>query len=390
MDRVAVTFNAGSSSLKVGVFRLKDGRALRLGGGVATLGDHSRFTFRFSNGDETVDLPSGTAIDARLVSQVVDCIVRRGFDPVVAGHRIVHGGQVFDGPVLLEPKVVLRMEDLTHLAPVHLPPALAIIREVRSAYPDIPQTASFDTAFHSSQSSLAARLAIPRELHDAGVRRYGFHGLSYKYVAGELRKHDPDLAAGRVICAHLGSGASLCGMVDGVSIDASMGFSPLDGIPMSTRPGSLDPGAVVHLLRNNFHDADRLEDFLYHRCGLLGVSGKSGDVRVLLQDFHPASREALDLFCFRIAGEIGRLAVSLGGVDAVVFTAGIGEHQPEIRTGVAHHLAWLGLSLSEPANKMNATVISGRESEIVALVIPTDEEQVIADEAIEVISRHRL
>ncbi|MGO8311228.1 acetate/propionate family kinase [Rhizobium ruizarguesonis] len=390
MDRVAVTFNAGSSSLKVGVFRLKDSRALRLGGGVATLGDHSRFTFRFSDGDEAVDLPSATAIDARLVSQVVDCIVRRGFDPVVAGHRIVHGGQVFDGPVLLEPKVVLRMEDLTHLAPLHLPPALAIIREVQNAYPDIPQTASFDTAFHSSQSSLAARLAIPRELHDAGVRRYGFHGLSYKYVAGELRKHDPDLAAGRVICAHLGSGASLCGMVDGVSIDASMGFSPLDGIPMSTRPGSLDPGAVVHLLRNNFHDADRLEDFLYHRCGLLGVSGKSGDVRVLLQDFHPASREALDLFCFRIAGEIGRLAVSLGGVDAVVFTAGIGEHQPEIRTGVAHHLAWLGLSLSEPANKMNATVISERESEIVALVIPTDEEQVIADEAIEVISRHRL
>lgn len=390
MDRVAVTFNAGSSSLKVGVFRLKEGRALRLGGGVATLGDQSRFTFRFSDGDEAVDLPSSTAIDARLVSQVVGCIVRSGFDPVVAGHRIVHGGQDFDGPVLLEPKVVLRMEDPTHLAPVHLPPALAIVRAVRSAYPDILQTASFDTAFHSSQSSLASRLAIPRELHDAGIRRYGFHGLSYKYVAGELRKHDPDLAAGRVICAHLGSGASLCGMVDGVSIDASMGFSPLDGIPMSTRPGSLDPGAVVHLLRNNFHDADSLEDFLYHRCGLLGVSGKSGDVRVLLEDFHPASREALDLFCFRIAGEIGRLAVSLGGVDAIVFTAGIGEHQPEIRNGVAHHLGWLGLSLSEPANKMNATVISSRESEIVALVIPTDEEQVIAEEAIEVISRHRL
>ncbi len=305
-------------------------------------------------------------------------------------HRIVHGGQVFDGPVLLEPDVVLRMEHLTHLAPVHLPPALAIVRAVRSAYPDIPQTASFDTAFHSSQSSLAARLAIPRELHDAGIRRYGFHGLSYKYVSGELRKHDPDLAAYRIICAHLGSGASLCGMVDGVSIDTSMGFSPLGGVPMSTRPGSLDPGAVVHLLRNNFHDADSLEDFLYHRCGLLGVSGKSGDVRVLLEDFHPASREALDLFCFRIAYEIGRLAVSLRGVDAVVFTAGVGEHQPEIRSGVAHHLGWLGLSLSELANKMNATVISARESEIVAFVIPADEEQVIAEEAIEVISRHRL
>jgi len=390
MDRVAVTFNAGSSSLKVGVFSLKDGRALRLGGGIATLGDQPRFTLRFSGGDEAVDLPSSTEIDARLVLQVVDCIVRRGFDPVVAGHRIVHGGQVFDGPVLLEPDVVLRMEHLTHLAPVHLPPALAIVRAVRSAYPDIPQTASFDTAFHSSQSSLAARLAIPRELHDAGVRRYGFHGLSYKYVAGELRKHDPDLAAGRIICAHLGSGASLCGMVDGVSIDTSMGFSPLGGVPMSTRPGSLDPGAVVHLLRNNFHDADSLEDFLHHRCGLLGVSGKSGDVRVLLEDFNPASREALDLFCFRIAGEIGRLAVSLGGVDAVVFTAGVGEHQSEIRSGVAHHLGWLGLSLSEPANKMNATVISARESEIVALVIPTNEEQVIAEEAIAVISRHRL
>ncbi|MBB3523190.1 acetate/propionate family kinase [Rhizobium redzepovicii] len=390
MDRVAVTFNAGSSSLKVGVFSLKDGRALRLGGGIATLGDQPRFTLRFSGGDEAVDLPSSTEIDARLVLQVVDCIVRRGFDPVVAGHRIVHGGQVFDGPVLLEPDVVLRMEHLTHLAPVHLPPALAIVRAVRSAYPDIPQTASFDTAFHSSQSSLAARLAIPRELHDAGVRRYGFHGLSYKYVAGELRKHDPDLAAGRIICAHLGSDASLCGMVDGVSIDTSMGFSPLGGVPMSTRPGSLDPGAVVHLLRNNFHDADSLEDFLHHRCGLLGVSGKSGDVRVLLEDFNPASREALDLFCFRIAGEIGRLAVSLGGVDAVVFTAGVGEHQSEIRSGVAHHLGWLGLSLSEPANKMNATVISARESEIVALVIPTNEEQVIAEEAIAVISRHRL
>lgn len=390
MDKVAVTFNAGSSSLKIGVFRLGDGRALRLGGGVATLGDQPRFTFRSSGRDEAIDLPAGAGIGAELVSQVVDCIVRRGFDPVVAGHRIVHGGQVFNGPVLLEPDVVLRLEDLAPLAPVHLPPALAIIGAVRSAYPDIPNTASFDTAFHSSQSSLVARLAIPRTLHDAGVRRYGFHGLSYKYVSAELRKHDPDLAAGRIICAHLGSGASLCGMVDGVSIDTSMGFSPLDGIPMSTRPGSLDPGAVVHLLRNNFQDADSLEDFLYHRCGLLGVSGKSGDVRVLLDDFHPASREALDLFCFRIAGEMGRLAVSLGGVDAIVFTAGVGEHQPEIRNRVAHHLGWLGLSLSEPANKMNATVISARESEIVAIVIPTDEEQVIAEEAIEVITRHKL
>ncbi len=178
-------------------------------------------------------------------------------------------------------------------------------------------------------------------------------------------------------------------MVDGVSIDTSMGFSALDGIPKATRPGSIDAGAVIHLLRNEFHDPDKLEDFLYHKFGLLGVSGVSGDVRVLVEDFHPAAREALDLFCFRIAGEIGRLAVSLGGVDAIVFTAGIGENQPEVRKNVAHHLAWMGLDLSEPANKANALVISGRDSAIAAFVILTDEEQVIADEAFTVVDRQR-
>jgi acetate kinase len=390
MDRIALTFNAGSSSLKIGVFGLEAGRAVRMGGGTAILGDEPRFTYRRSDKDEEVDLPCGSRIDAGLVSQVLDCLLPKGFDPVLAGHRVVHGGPAFAGPVLLGPEAVASIEGLTPFAPMHLPSALEIIHAVRQAYPDMPQTASFDTAFHSSQSNLAARFAIPRDLHDMGVRRYGFHGLSYKYVSDEIRKHDPDPVGGRVICAHLGSGASLCGMVDGVSIDTSMGFSALDGIPMATRPGSLDPGAIVHLLRNNFHDADRLEDFLYHRCGLLGVSGISGDVRTLLEDFHPAAREALDLFCFRIAGETGRLAVSLGGVDAIVFTAGVGEHQPEVRKGVARHLAWMGLSLSEAANKTNATVISARDSKIVALVIPTDEEQVIADEAVSLIGRQKL
>jgi acetate kinase len=390
MDRIAVTFNAGSSSLKIGIFRLEEGRALRLGGGTATLGDEPQFAYRIADKDAVVDLTSGAGIDGRLVSQALGCLVPKGCDPVVAGHRIVHGGQVFNGPILLDANAVGRIAHLRHLAPIHLPPALEIIRAVREAYPDMPQTASFDTAFHSSQSSLATRLAIPADLHDAGIRRYGFHGLSYKYVSDEIRKHDPDLAGGRVICAHLGSGASLCGMVDGVSIDTSMGFSALDGIPMATRPGALDPGVVIHLLRNDYRDADGLENFLYHQCGLLGVSGISGDVRTLIDDFHPAAKEAIDLFCFRIAGETGRLAVSLGGVDAIVFTAGIGEHQPEIRKGVARHLAWMGLSLSEAANKANATVISTRDSKIAALVIPTDEEQVIADEAVSIVSRHKL
>lgn len=390
MDKVSLTFNAGSSSLKVGIFKLEDGRAVRLGSGTATLGDAPRFTYSFGDKHEAVDLAPGVGIDGTLVTQVLSWLVPEGGNVDVAGHRIVHGGPIFNGPVLLDEKTIRRIENLTPLAPMHLPPALAIIRAVQAAYPSVPQTASFDTAFHSSQSSLVTQLAIPRDLHDAGIRRYGFHGLSYKYVSDEIRRHDPDLASGRVICAHLGSGASLCGMVDGVSIDTSMGFSALDGIPMSTRPGALDPGVVIYLLRNDYRNADGLEKFLYHQCGLLGVSGISGDVRTLVEDFHPAAKEALDLFCFRIAGEIGRLAVSLGGVDAIVFTAGIGEHQPEIRKGVARHLAWMGLVLSEPANKANATVISARETKIVSLVIPTDEEQVIADEAAGVINRHKL
>jgi acetate kinase len=366
-----------------------DRQAVRVGGGVVTLGDEPRFAYEVLDQKDIIALPADE-IDARLVSLIVDRIAGKERVPVMAGHRVVHGGLEFDGPAMIRPDTLSKIESLTALAPMHLPPAIAVIRAFGVTYPDTPQTASFDTAFHSSQSNLASRFAIPEDLHNGGVRRYGFHGLSYKYISGALKKLDPDLAAGRVICAHLGSGASLCAMVDGVSIDTSMGFSALDGIPMATRPGALDPGVILYLLRNKFRDADRLEEFLYHRCGLFGLSGRSGDVRVLLEDFHPASREALDLFCFRIAGEIGRLAVSLGGIDAIVFTAGIGEHQPEIRKGVAQHLSLFGVGLSEVANKANATVISARESEVAVLVIPTDEEQVIADEAVAVINRHKL
>nr|WP_244481438.1 hypothetical protein [Rhizobium sp. Root1203] len=247
-----------------------------------------------------------------------------------------------------------------------------------------------DTAFHTSQCSLATRLAVPRTLHDAGIRRYGFHGLSYKYISTYLQKLAPSAGGGRVICAHLGSGASVCGMVDGISIDTSMGFSTLDGVPMATRPGAIDAGVLIHLLRSECPDADKLEDFLYHRCGLLGVSGISGDTKVLLEDFHPAAKEAVDLFCFRIAGEIGRLTVSTGGVDALVFTGGIGENQPEIRKGIERHLSWMGLSLNEAANRTNATVLNEKDSTIAAFVIRTDEEQVIADEGLSLIRRQGL
>lgn len=389
MSAIAVTFNTGSSSLKIGVFGIEAGRARPSARGTLKIGEETRFTYEAGESAQETELPNVRHVEPGVISEILSRLLPQGSRPEVIGHRIVHGGLQFTGPVLMDSDAQARIEQLVSLAPLHLPPALEIIRAVRAKYPDVPQTASFDTAFHSSQCSLATRLAIPREMHDAGIRRYGFHGLSYMSVSEKLRKLDPDLGCGRVVCAHLGNGASLCGMVDGVSVDTSMGFSALDGVPMATRPGSIDAGAVIHLLRTEFHDADRLEDFLYHRCGLLGVSGVSGDVRALIEDFHPAAREALDLFCFRVAGEIGRLAVSLGGVDAIVFTAGVGEHQPEVRNGVARHLAWMGLDLNESANKANATVISGRHSAITALVIPTNEEQVIADEALTVINRHR-
>jgi len=388
---VGVAFNAGSSSLKIGVFDIGSGSAKRVGRGTVFLGQRPRLKYQMAEKIEEIDLPTaadGLGIGA--ISNVLDSLLPVDCHIGFVGHRVVHGGLIFKGPAFLNGSVMSQIGSLTPMAPLHQPQALKVIDTVFSLHPSVVQTASFDTAFHASQCSLATRLAIPSALHDAGIRRYGFHGLSYKYISTYLQKFAPYIGGARVVCAHLGNGASLCGMVDGVSIDTSMGFSALDGIPMATRPGAIDPGVLIHLLRSEFTDADKLEDFLYHRCGLLGVSGISGDTQALLEDFRPAAREALDLFCFRIAGEIGRLAVSIGGVDALVFTGGIGEHQPEIRKGIERHLSWMGLSLNEAANKTNATVLNAKESAIAAFVIPTDEEQVIADEALAIISQHGL
>ncbi|CAN7748587.1 acetate/propionate family kinase [Rhizobium sp. LjRoot258] len=389
LDRVGVTFNAGSSTLKVGVFNIRAGYARPIGRRVVVWGEEPRLKYIVGEELRQTDLPVDR-VDQGLISFVLDHLLPTGPDVAFVGHRVLHGGSMFHGPALLDDTALVQIESLVPIAPLDQPHALEVIHAVQALYPTVVQTASFDTAFHSSQCSLSTRFAIPRAMHEAGIRRYGFHGLSYKHVTAQLKNFAPDMGGGRVICAHLGSSASLCGMVDGVSIDTSMAFSALDGIPMATRPGAIDPGVLIHLLRTEFHDADKLESFLHHRCGLLGVSGISGDTRTLLEDFRPAAKEALDLFCFRIAGEIGRLAVSIGGVDAVVFTGGIGENQPEIRKGVERHLGWMGLSLSEPANKANATVISTRNSDIAVFVIPTDEEKVIANEALAVISQHRI
>ena len=303
----------------------------------------------------------------------------------IVAHRVVHGGERFLGPVVLDDAAISAISELTQLAPLHQPQALQIIEAIGKLLPHVVQTASFDTAFHFSQSDLVRRFAIPRSLAESGLKRYGFHGLSYAFIASELRRRMPKVAAKKIVVAHLGSGASLCALDGGLSRDCSMGFSTLDGIPMATRPGSIDPGMVLHLLGPMEMQLSEVEDILYHKSGLLGVSGISADARILLADSRAEAQEALDLFALRVAGEAGRMAATLGGLDALVFTAGIGENQPRMRAKIARRLEWLGLVIDQAANEANAAVISAPESRIMALVIPTNEEQIVADEALQAI-----
>ena len=386
-ERLLVTFNAGSSTVKIGLFALTEAGPKRVGKGVIDFREPP-LRFRLIEGPDTFDI----ALEAQ-PGDPLDSVLGEAFrrlswhfdlgSIVAMGHRIVHGGDSFAGPVRVDDAVLEALDALVPLAPLHQPQGLGLIRAIRRLRPELPQTASFDTAFHRTHADIVRRFAIPRAMHDQGIRRYGFHGLSYRFIARELARREPTLAKGRVVVAHLGSGASLCGLEGGVSRDTSMGFSALDGIPMATRCGALDPGVLLHLLTEGY-DAGRLEDLLYRRSGLLGVSGISADSRDLIDSDRPEAREALDLFCFRITGEIGRLAVTLGGLDAIVFTAGIGEHQPPIRAAVAERLRWLGLELDEAANAANATRISRADARVAAFVIPTDEEAVIAEDALAV------
>ncbi len=383
-DDVLLTFNAGSSTLKIGVFEQAANLARNVGRGKIDL-DRAPLTLAYVIGNDRYEKPltgdNGENF-VSVVSETLEHILGHLPDRLRAvAHRIVHGGMLFDGAALLDDTTIEHIEKLVPLAPLHQPQALRVIRSVRKLRPEVQQTGSFDTAFHSSQADIIRRLAIPRSMHDDGIRRYGFHGLSYKYIASRLGKIDPAAARGKVIACHLGSGASLCAMEDGVSRDTSMGFSALDGIPMATRPGWLDPGVLLYLMRSGMRQPERIENFLYHECGLLGVSGISGDTRVLLTDKRPQAAEAIDLFCLRVAGEIGRMCSTIGGLEALVFTAGIGENQPQVRTRVAQRLRWLGAELDENANEANAILISTASGSIKIFVIPTDEEQVIADEA---------
>lgn len=387
-ERLLVTFNAGSSTVKIGLFALTEAGLKRVGKGVIDFREPP-LRFRLAEGPDTFDI----ALEAK-PSDALDIVLDEAFrrlswhfdlgSVVAMGHRIVHGGDSFDGPVRVDDAVLETLEALVPLAPLHQPQGLGLIRAIRKLRPELPQTASFDTAFHRTNAEVVRRFAIPRAMHDQGIKRYGFHGLSYRFITGELARREPALAKGRIVVAHLGSGASLCGLEGGISRDTSMGFSALDGIPMATRCGTLDPGVLLHLLAQGY-DAGRLEDLLYRRSGLLGVSGISADSRDLLDSDKPEAREALDLFCFRIAGEVARIAATLGGLDAIVFTAGIGEHQPPIRAAVAERLKWLGLKLDAAANAANAARISHASSRVGTFVIPTDEEAVIAEDGLAVV-----
>ncbi|MDQ6435595.1 acetate/propionate family kinase [Mesorhizobium sp. LHD-90] len=389
MSKSLVTFNAGSSTVKIGVFDVAADRPHRLTRAVIDF-RHDPLTLSVGEGKEVRQ----TKLDARPGEDLTEVVsetfagLARHFDIgeiVAAGHRVVHGGDRFAGPVRLDAGTIDAIAALTPLAPLHQPQNLRLIRAISDFGPKLVQVASFDTAFHRTNAEIVRRFAIPREFHDRGVKRYGFHGLSYKYIAGELARRTPQAVRGKVVAAHLGSGASLCAMEDGASRDTSMGFSTLDGVPMATRCGALDPGVLLHLFGAGGLALAEVEAILYHRSGLLGVSGISADSRVLLESKDPRAREAIDLFTLRIAGEVARLTATLGGLDTLVFTAGIGENQPSVRAGVCTRLDWLGVELDAAANERNAAVVSSKASRVAVLVIPTDEEQVIAEEAFSVV-----
>jgi acetate kinase len=385
-EKLLLTFNAGSSTVKIGIFKVEGKRPERIGKAVVDFASRP-LKLHLKEGPARAELQlkgtEGTDLAGLMEEVLRELDTHFELDAVTgAGHRIVHGGDIFKGATALDTDTLGKVEALTELAPLHQPQALRLIKAVKALRPKLFQTGSFDTTFHATQADLVRRLALPRTWHDQGIKRYGFHGLSYQYIASELAQQAPEVAKGKVVIAHLGSGASLCAIENGLSRDTSMGFSTLDGIPMATRPGWIDPGVLLHFLGPLGKSPKDVEDMLYHKSGLLGVSGLSSDTRELAADGGLEAREAIDLFTFRICGEVCRLAATLKGLDALVFTGGIGENQPRIRGDILEHLSWLGIELDDEANESNALKISGPESRIAVYVIPTDEEQMIAEECV--------
>jgi acetate kinase len=378
MSTVAVV-NAGSSSLKFAIFGSVG--ALRLKGLIEGIGATPRLRLSNAAGEALLtESPPAQGFDHGAATQMMMRVAAPWLDGdiVAVGHRVVHGGAEFSAPARVTPDILHRLEGFIPLAPLHQPHNLAVIRAMLAAHPDLPQIACFDTAFHRSAPSIAQAFALPRRLTEAGLRRYGFHGLSYQYVAGRLAEIAPGVAKRRVIIAHLGNGASLCAIHDGRSVATTMGFTAVDGLMMGTRCGALDPGVMLYLMDEHGLGARELEALIYRQSGLLGVSGVSSDMRTLRASSEPAAREAIDLFVYRILREIGSLAAALGGLDALVFTAGIGENDADTRAEVVAGCDWLGAMLDAQANRSGATRISAPDSRVDVLVVPTSEELEIA------------
>jgi acetate kinase len=384
MNDYALVLNAGSSSLKFCVFQIPEGEDWHLEsrGQIAGIGTSPRLSALNGEGR--------TLTDRKLEDEVHD--QREALDALAAwlrvmyggarvlgvGHRVVHGGVRFTGPTIVTPEVLAELRRLAPLAPLHQPYNLAAIEAVSKRLPHVPQVACFDTSFHRTQSPLAEMIPLPREIREAGVQRYGFHGLSFEYIATALPRVAPQIAGGRVIVAHLGSGASLCALRNGKSVDYTFGFTALDGLCMGTRPGSVDSGVILHLFHSLGLTPKEVAAILYTKSGLLAISGISGDMRILLRSRETEARLAVDYFVYRAAKEIGAMTAVLGGIDGLVFTAGIGENSPEIRRRICESCAWLGIQLDEGANEHNGPRISTPAGGVPVWVIPTNEELMIA------------
>jgi acetate kinase len=383
MDTILVV-NAGSSSVKFQVFAVAEEGKLRrqIKGQMDGIGSRPRLRANDANGEPLADraYPIESVSDVPAAMAIAGAWLRDELriSPMAVGHRVVHGGPDFDRPVLIDHGVVSRLERFVALAPLHQPHNLAPIRSLLANFPALPQVACFDTAFHRTHGALADHYAIPFQLYDEGVRRYGFHGLSYEYIAKTLPQVAPEVAKGRVIVAHLGSGASMCALKGGRSVESTMGFTALDGLPMGTRPGQIDPGVVLYLISEKGMSASTVQNFLYRDCGLKGLSGISNDMRELEPSDDPHAILAVEYFAYRIGLHAGMLAAALQGIDAFVFTAGIGENSARIRARVAERLAWLGVALDPAENSRHARLISRSDSRIPLYVIPTDEELMIA------------
>jgi acetate kinase len=384
--------NAGSSSVKFQLYKADASNRIErlVKGSIDGVGTRPRLRGEGADGkcliDRSFEAKEIADIPAAMQAAALWLREAQKLEPSAVGHRVVHGGPNYDRPMLIDYTVLAELERYVPLAPLHQPNNLAPIRAIRARFPGLPQVACFDTAFHRGHGPVVDHFAIPERFYAEGVRRYGFHGLSYEFIAERLQTIAPDIGRGRVVVAHLGSGASMCALLGGRSIESTMGFTALDGLPMGTRPGQIDPGVLLYLIQQKGMDVAAVEDLLYRDSGLKGISGVSNDMRELLASTSQGASLAIDYFVYRVSLHAGMLAAALGGLDAFVFTAGVGEKSAVIRTRIAEKLGWLGADLDHAANDAASTIISTPRSRLALCVVPTDEELMIARHTLAVVS----